>query len=246
VDPILRIEGLSKSYGPPDEPVAALRGIDLTLDAGRFLAVMGASGSGKSTLLHLVAGLEAPSAGRVMIDGRDIASLSDRDRTVFRRQRIGVIFQSFNLLPTLTATENVALPLLIAGMPRSAAKRRTSELLETVDLAHRAKHKPDAMSGGEQQRVAIARALVNDPAVILADEPTGNLDSQHAADVWSLLRWLCDEQSRTLLAVTHEASGAARADRVVVLKDGNITGAFDPKDGEDAASVAARSEELAT
>ncbi|MCH7527703.1 MAG: ATP-binding cassette domain-containing protein, partial [Planctomycetes bacterium] len=156
-----------------------------------------------------------------------------------------IVFQAFNLLPTLTASENVALPLLVAGADSRQTSARTRDLLEIVDLVHRADHRPGALSGGEQQRVAIARALVNDPAVILADEPTGNLDSKHATDIWRLLRRLADDQKRTILAVTHEPSGASFADRVIVLKDGRIIGTVEPSGEHDAALVAARYQELA-
>ncbi len=241
----LRVENLEKEFRMGDQCVAALRGIDLSIEQGEFVALMGASGSGKSTLLHLCGGLDAPTAGLIEIEGHDLAKMSDRERTLFRRKRLGVVFQAFNLLPTLTARENVALPLLVAGVKNGQSADKTDKLLDSVDLLHRADHRPDALSGGEQQRVAIARSLINDPVLILADEPTGNLDSKHGAAIWRLLKELCKTQKRTILAVTHEAAGAAYADRVLVLKDGLLVGEIKPRGEDDAALVAARCQELA-
>lgn len=245
VPPVLRVENLCKNYRMGDEVVHALANVSLSVDRGEFVAIMGASGSGKSTLLHLMAGLDIPTSGTVEIDSQHLSRMSDHKRTLFRRERLGVVFQAFNLLPTLTAAENVALPLIVAGVSKREAAERISGLMEQVDLAHRARHRPGALSGGEQQRVAIARALVNDPAVILADEPTGNLDSSHAGAIWGLLRRLAGEQGRTIIAVTHEAAGAAHADRVVVLKDGEVVGGIETGGEEHAALVAARYQELA-
>ncbi len=242
---MLRVDNLRKEYRMGDTVVRAVDGVSLEIEAGEFVALMGASGSGKSTLLHLIGGLDVPTSGRVTIKGHDLAAMSDRQRTLFRRQRLGIVFQSFNLLPTLSAAENVGLPLLIAGESQRSVVARSTALLETVDLAHRAKHRPDALSGGEQQRVAIARALVNDPDIILADEPTGNLDSQHAEEIWHIFRSLAREQSRTILAVTHEAAGATFADRVLVLKDGRTVGEIEPTGDDHAGLVAARYQELA-
>ena len=243
--PLLRVENLRKDYTLGDEVVHALDGVSLEVKRGEFVALMGASGSGKSTLLHLIGGLDVPTSGRVEIEGRNLAEMSDRARTLFRRKRIGVVFQAFNLLPTLSAAENVALPLLLGGAGKRVIADKTSELLDTVDLAHRRRHRPQAMSGGEQQRLATARALVNDPAIVLADEPTGNLDSKHATALWQLLRRLANEQGRTIVAVTHEAAGATYADRVVVLKDGEIVGEIEPGGENHATLVAARYQELA-
>ena len=245
VPPVLRVENVSRTYAIGQQTIHALDGVTLRVDAGEFLAIMGSSGSGKSTLLHLMGGLDLPTAGFVELDGRDLTSLSDRARTLLRRQRVGFVYQAFNLLETLSAAENAALPLLIAGQSRRVASQRSRSLLEQVDMAHRASHRPSALSGGEQQRVAIARALVNDPAVLLADEPTGNLDSTHEAEIWRLLRRLADEQARTIVAVTHEAFGAAFADRIVVLKDGAVVGEFPSQGKLDAAHVAARYQKLA-
>ncbi len=242
---VLRVDNLCKSYRLGEEVVAALDCVSLAVEPGAFVALMGASGSGKSTLLHLAAGLDVPSSGTVEIEGRNLTLMGDRERTLFRRGRLGVVFQSFNLLPTLTARENVALPLLIAGARRADVDEKTSRMLETVDLTHRADHRPDAMSGGEQQRVAIARALVNAPAVVLADEPTGNLDSKHGLEIWRLLRRLASDEGRTIVAVTHEASGACFAERVVVLRDGGVVGEIEPSGEDDGHLVAARYQELA-
>jgi len=237
--------GLRKVYQSGGERVVALDGVDLEVPAGSFYAIMGASGSGKSTLLHVIGGLTPPTSGTVLVEGRDLSALSDRARTIFRRRRIGIVFQEYNLLPTLTARENIALPMLVDGRSLRDFERRVDELLTVVHLQARANHRPDALSGGEQQRVAIARALLNDPAIILADEPTGNLDSRQSAEIWTLLRRVADERRKTILMVTHEAPGAAYADRVIVLKDGRIVGTFEPKGVADATLVAARYQELA-
>lgn len=242
---VVRARGLRKVYRGAGEPVDALAGIDMDVPVGQFCAIMGASGSGKSTLLHVIGGLTLPTAGTLVVEGHDLARMSDRARTLFRRRRLGIIFQEYNLLPTLTARENIALPLLVDGQSGRKAASRVDELLEIVHLQDRADHRPDALSGGEQQRVAIARALLNDPAIILADEPTGNLDSKQSAEIWALLRRVADEQRKTILMVTHEAQGAAYADRVVILKDGMIPGTLEPKGTMDAALVATGYQELA-
>jgi len=242
---IVDVRDLRKVYATPEHKVTALDGVTLQVAAGCFTAIMGASGSGKSTLLHLVGGLTAPTAGTILVEGHDLAQMSDRARTIFRRRRIGVIFQEYNLLPTLTARENVALPCLVDGRPLRDTRVRVDELLEIVQLQERADHRPDALSGGEQQRVAIARALLNNPAIVLADEPTGNLDSKQSRAIWQLLRDIANQHGTTVLMVTHEAQGAAFADEVVVLKDGKIIGKFEPKGSADAALVATRYQELA-
>jgi len=244
-DMIVSAQNLQKVYGSAGDRVTALDGIDLAVPRGQFCAIMGASGSGKSTLLYLIGGLTRPTAGRVEVEGRNLAMMSDRDCTVFRRRRLGIVFQEYTLLPTLTARENVALPVLLEGRPVDGLRARIDELLAAVRLGHRAEHRPDALSGGEQQRVAIARALLNDPAILLADEPTGNLDSRQSVEIWALLRRFAREQRKTILMVTHEAQGAAYADRVIVLKDGRIVGTITPHDENDGAAVAARYQELA-
>jgi putative ABC transport system ATP-binding protein len=205
---------------------------------------MGASGSGKSTLLHLAGGLDLPDQGTVIIEGRDITGMSDRQRTLFRRRRLGIIFQSYNLLPTLTARENISVPLLVDNESNARIAVRVQEMVDLVHLHDRANHRPQAMSGGEQQRVAIARALLNDPAVVLADEPTGNLDSVNAVEIWMLLGRLAHELGKTVLMVTHEATAASYADRTYVLKDGLLVGTIEKVEPGNAALVATRYTEL--
>ena len=242
---VLRVEELCKDFSAGSAVVHALRGVSLEVAGGEFVAIMGASGSGKSTLLHLIGGLDFPTAGKVFVEERDLTAMSDRQRTLFRRRRLGVVFQTFNLLPTLTALENAALPMLVDGANHADFVSRAESILCAVNMGHRLTHRPQALSGGEQQRVAIARALLNNPALLLADEPTGNLDSHHADAIWMLLRKLVDEQQRTVVAVTHEATGARHADRIVVLKDGEIAGILDNTRDMDAALVATRYTELA-
>jgi putative ABC transport system ATP-binding protein len=218
---VLETRSLRKDYGTEGEVcVHALRGIDLQVRKGELLAIMGPSGSGKSTLLHILGGVETPSSGQVLLEGVDLATLSDDQRTIIRRERMGFIFQSFNLLPAFTAEENVALPLELGGMASSEAHRRAVDSLKLVGMSHRRDHVPSAMSGGEQQRVAIARALVVRPALLLADEPTGNLDSANGRQVTALLRRLASQDEQTIVMVTHDANVAAQADRLVRLRDG--------------------------
>jgi putative ABC transport system ATP-binding protein len=210
---------LARSYGEGDNAVHALRGVSLGVPGGQYTAVMGPSGSGKSTLMHLLAGLDRPTSGRVIIGGTDIAGLSDKALTQLRRDHVGFVFQAFNLLPTLTAEENVLLPSRIAG--RKLDPWVVDALLERVGLADRRHHRPAQLSGGQQQRVAVARALVSRPTVLFADEPTGNLDSRAGADILALLREAADE-GQTIVMVTHDPRAAAQADRTVVLEDGQI------------------------
>lgn len=243
--PIVEVRDLHKIYETPEHRVVALNGVSLQIPRGRFAAIMGSSGSGKSTLLHLIGGLTGPTSGSVVVEGNDLSAMSDRQRTIFRRRRMGVIFQDFNLLPTLSARENVALPRLVDGAAIAGVRQRVDELLAVVHLEHRAEHRPDALSGGEKQRVAIARALLNDPAIVLADEPTGNLDSKQSQEIWQLLRRIACQHGTTIIMVTHEAAGAAFADEVVVLKDGRIIGALQPKGTGDAALVATGYQKLA-
>jgi putative ABC transport system ATP-binding protein len=218
---VLETRGLKKSYGAEGEVcVHALRGVNLQVRKGELLAIMGPSGSGKSTLLHILGGVETPTTGQVLLEGIDLATMNDDQRTIVRRERMGFIFQSFNLLPAFTAEENVALPLELGGMSSSEARKRALDSLRLVGMAHRRDHVPSAMSGGEQQRVAIARALVIRPALLLADEPTGNLDSANGRQVTALLRRLCTEDEQTIVMVTHDAKVAAQADRLVRLRDG--------------------------
>lgn len=218
------IVGLQKTYRTAEVQVDALQGLDLTIAIGSFTAIMGASGSGKSTLLHALAGLTDTDAGSIRIVGQDISQMDDDTLTRFRRDHLGIVFQAFNLVPVLSARENVALPLILGGTARAEALLQADAALAKVGLAPRAGHRPDALSGGEQQRVAIARALVAEPALILADEPTGNLDSVTATAICDLLAGLHQDEGRTLVIITHEPQVACRAERVVVLDDGAIVG----------------------
>ncbi|MGA2256770.1 MAG: ABC transporter ATP-binding protein [Thermoguttaceae bacterium] len=220
--PLLETRALKKTYGSGDLCVEALRGIDLKVGEGEFLAIMGPSGSGKSTLLHLLGGVDRPSSGQVLLEGTDLTVLGDDERTILRRQRIGFIFQSFNLLPTLSAEENVSLPLELGGTPTPRARTRAEVVLKMVGMLPRRTHLPSKLSGGEQQRVAIARALAIEPALLLADEPTGNLDTANGTQVTTLLRQLVNERRQTIVMVTHDQNVAAYADRLVCLRDGLI------------------------
>jgi putative ABC transport system ATP-binding protein len=222
----LSVEKVIKTFRQGDKSVTALASIDLEVQQGQFLAIMGASGSGKSTLLHLMAGLAKPDSGAVRINGQDLAKMPDRQLTIFRRRNIGLVFQSFNLIPTLTAEENIALPLMLEGTDSGAAKAKVAQLLENLGIADRRTHRPDSLSGGEQQRVAIGRALVTDPAVILADEPTGNLDSVNSRAVCELLRDLSVIHNKTIVMVTHEPVVGAYAQDVAVIRDGRIVDRF--------------------
>ena len=218
--PLVSATDLTRRYGEGEAAVDALAGVSVDLPAGAFTAIMGPSGSGKSTLMHLLAGLDRPTSGTVTVDGTELSGLDDKDLTNLRRDKIGFMFQSFNLLPVLTAEENILLPLSIAG--REPDREWLDRLIETVDLRDRLTHRPSELSGGQQQRVAVARALVSRPAVVFADEPTGNLDSHASAEVLALLRRAVDEFGQTVIMVTHEAEAAAVADRLVVLADGLI------------------------
>jgi putative ABC transport system ATP-binding protein len=205
-----------------DAFVDALRGVDLTVARGEFVALVGPSGSGKSTVLNLVGGLDQPTSGQVWINGTELSASDERTLTQHRRRHVGFVFQSFNLLPRLTAEENVALPLMFSDVSEKERRARARALLERVGLEHRLEHRPTQLSGGEQQRVAIARALVGEPALLLADEPTGNLDTTTGAEIMALLKKLNQEGGLTLLFVTHDAEVAALADRVVELRDGRV------------------------
>lgn len=226
VTPVLAAVGLTKTYGRGDSAVRAVDGVNLELSPGEMVAIMGASGSGKTTLLHLLAGLARLDSGSVHIGGKDLAKMSDSAATSLRGQQIGVVFQAYNLMPTLTAVDNVALPLLLAGTNRSRARTAALERLEVVGMAERAKRRPPQLSGGEQQRVAVARALVNDPQIVLADEPTGNLDRKNAHAICQLLRDVVVTTNRAVAIVTHDPLVADYADRIVVLADGRVADAF--------------------
>jgi putative ABC transport system ATP-binding protein len=211
---------LHRRFGEGAAAVDAVTGVTVSFDQGQFSAIMGPSGSGKSTLMHVLAGLDRPTSGSVEIDGVEITDLDDADLTELRRAKIGFIFQAFNLLPVLTAEENIVLPLTIAG--RDVDREWVEHLIETVELGDRRTHRPSELSGGQQQRVAIARALVTRPAVVFADEPTGNLDSAASAEVLKLLREAVDKFDQTVVMVTHDADAASVSDRIVVLRDGRI------------------------
>jgi putative ABC transport system ATP-binding protein len=219
---IVETENLTRIYGSGEAQVNALDGVSLHVDTGEFVAVMGPSGCGKSTLLHMIGGLDHPTGGTVKIEGQDLSSLSDDDLTDLRREHIGFIFQFFNLIPTLSALDNTALPLVLGGMKPGEAQKKAAEWLEKLEVADRSTHRPDELSGGQRQRVAIARSLVTDPTLILADEPTGNLDSKAAQEFATLLREIVDRWERSILLVTHDPRISSFADRIIHMEDGRI------------------------
>ena len=218
--PIVSTTELRRVYGEGETAVHALRGITTGFPSGQFAAIMGPSGSGKSTLMHLLAGLDRPTAGSVVVDGSEVANLDDKALTRLRRDRLGFVFQAFNLVPVLTAEENILLPLTLAG--RKPDREWLGKLIAAVGLGDRLEHRPSELSGGQQQRVAVARALIHRPAVVFADEPTGNLDSASSDEVLALLRQAADEFGQTVVMVTHDAHAASIADRIVVLSDGRV------------------------
>jgi ABC-type lipoprotein export system ATPase subunit len=220
--PLITLLNVTKLYAQGSVPVVALRDVSVAIDAGECVAIMGSSGSGKSTFLNLIGCIDVPTYGTVSIDGQLTANLSDPELTQLRRDKVGIIFQFFNLLGTLTARQNVALPLLLAGRPPKEAWQRADALLALVGLKERTAHRPYQLSGGEMQRVAVARALANNPTVLLADEPTGNLDSRTGSEILSLLMMYCRDQQKTLVLATHDHGAAARADRVLQLRDGSL------------------------
>lgn len=217
---IVRLQGVSKIYGSGDAQVRALDDVSVGFGAGEFTAIMGPSGSGKSTMMHILAGLDAPTAGHVFVEDTDITTLKDTALTKLRRDRIGFVFQSFNLVPTLDARANILLPMRLAG--KAPEKEWFDLIVNSLDIANRLSHRPSEMSGGQQQRVAVARALMSRPAVIVADEPTGNLDSHSTGEVMDLLRRAVDELGQSVIMVTHDTATAAYADRVLVCRDGRI------------------------
>jgi putative ABC transport system ATP-binding protein len=219
---ILEANDLVKRYPLGGREVEALRGVSLSVSRGEFVAIMGASGSGKSTMLHLLGGLDLPTSGEVVIDGVSLTTLDEEQRTLTRRAKTGFVFQYFNLVPLLSVSENVALPFLIAGDTVAAHRDRVDQLLELVALGGKGHNSPDQLSAGEQQRVALARALATEPAILLADEPTGNLDYTTGAEILDLLWDSCDRLGQTIVLVTHDARAAAYADRVLVVRDGRI------------------------
>ena len=233
---VLETVQLSKIYQMGRFSITALDQVSLTIQGGEFVAIMGPSGSGKSTLLHLMGGLDTPTSGEVYLNQQALSHLDDDQITLLRRQKIGFIFQFYNLLPTLNAAENVALPLIIGGQSAQQYENKVIQLLERVNLSDRMYHRPDQLSGGQQQRVAIARAFINQPEIVLADEPTGNLDSRSGSAILDLLRQACKDLATTIIMVTHDARAASYANRVIFLKDGSI---FDQLvNGEGGSSVA--------
>jgi len=221
VPPIIEARDVWKVYGSGETKVNALRGVTLSIKRGDFVAIMGPSGSGKSTLMHILGLLDVPTKGQVLLEGRDVSKLDEKKRAEIRRTKIGFVFQQFNLIPYLTARENVELPMIFSGVPPAQRKKRALELLEAVEIGHRANHYPMQMSGGEQQRVAIARALANDPDIILADEPTGNLDTRRGRMVMNIFTQL-NKKGKTIVVVTHDPEIAAFARVVFKIRDGRI------------------------
>ncbi|HEV3146556.1 MAG TPA: ABC transporter ATP-binding protein [Gemmataceae bacterium] len=221
---MMELQDVTKIYQQGRRTVQAVRGVSLRIDAGEYVAIMGPSGSGKSTLMHLLGALDTPTSGRAFFQGEDLQRMSDRQRSHLRRNRIGFVFQFFNLLPTLTAIENVAMPHLLGGTTRKQALKLAEAALERVGLSQRADHFPEEMSGGEMQRVAVARALVTEPEAVLCDEPTGNLDSMNSRDILNLLRMLPEAGRRSVVMVTHDHQAASIADRIIHISDGLIDG----------------------
>ena len=217
---LLRVEHLSKIYGAGENQVKALDDVSLSVEKGEFVAIVGASGSGKSTLLHLLGGVDRPTSGKVYINGTDIFAMNDDELAIFRRRQVGIIYQFYNLIPTLTAKENIALPWKLDG--RKENKERLSEIVNMLGLEKRAKHLPGQMSGGQQQRVSIGRALINEPAFILADEPTGNLDSKTSREILDILKFTNQKYKQTILLVTHDEKIALQANRIITIGDGKI------------------------
>jgi putative ABC transport system ATP-binding protein len=219
---ILEVKNLSKVYGKGDNIVTALGGVSFRVEKGEFVAIVGASGSGKSTLMHLAGGVDRPDDGRVFIEGHDIFGLNESELAIFRRRNIGLIYQFYNLIPTLTAAENIMLPCLLDN--RKADDEKLGTILDTIGLSDRSNHLPTELSGGQQQRVSIGRALINDPALILADEPTGNLDSKSGQEIIDLLKLSNKRYNQTLIVITHDEKIALQADRIITISDGVILG----------------------
>ena len=217
---ILRIENLCKTYGEGENAVHALKDVSFSVQKGEFIAIIGPSGSGKSTLLHILGGVDRPSSGKVYMDGQDIYKQNDEQLAIFRRRQVGLIYQFYNLIPVLNVAENITLPVLMDG--RRVNEERLAELIQTLGLQGREHHLPNQLSGGQQQRVSIGRALMNAPAIVLADEPTGNLDSKNSQDIVNLLRFSHEKYHQTLIVITHDENIALRADRIIAIEDGKI------------------------
>ena len=218
---ILKVENLSKVYGKGDNQVKALDNVSFGVEKGQFVAIIGPSGSGKSTLLHILGGVDVPTSGKVYMDGQDVYAQNEEQLAVFRRRQVGLIYQFYNLIPVLDVTENITLPVLLDG--RKVNKERLEELLDILKLKGREKHLPNQLSGGQQQRVSIGRALMNSPAVVLADEPTGNLDSKNSQEIVDLLKLSNKKYDQTLIVITHDENLALQADRIIAIEDGRIT-----------------------
>lgn len=218
---ILKVENLSKVYGKGDNQVKALDNVSFGVEKGQFVAIIGPSGSGKSTLLHILGGVDVPTSGKVYMDGQDVYAQNEEQLAVFRRRQVGLIYQFYNLIPVLDVTENITLPVLLDG--RKVNKERLEELLDILKLKGREKHPPNQLSGGQQQRVSIGRALMNSPAVVLADEPTGNLDSKNSQEIVDLLKLSNKKYNQTLIVITHDENIALQADRIIAIEDGRIT-----------------------
>lgn len=220
--PLLDLKGITKEYKLGKTIVRALRGLDLNIEEGEIIAIMGPSGSGKSTLMHILGALDTPTGGTAILDGQDLQQLKERQLVTLRGKKVGFVFQTFNLIQTLSAQQNVELPMIFQGIRKGERARRAKELLSKVGLADRVRHRPNELSGGERQRVAMARALANDPEIILADEPTGNLDTESGAPILALLKKLSTDDGRTVIIVTHDPDATAIADRIVRLRDGCV------------------------
>jgi ABC-type lipoprotein export system ATPase subunit len=220
--PIIRLSNVAKIYNEKTAPVFALSGVSLSVERAELLALMGSSGSGKTTLLNILSAIDLPTSGTVEVDGANIGAMTEKELTTFRREKIGIVFQFFNLMPTLSVIENVMLPSLLLKKHSKSVETRAKELLARVGLSHRLQHQPFQLSGGEMQRTAIARALMNNPSVIIADEPTGNLDSKNADQVLALIRTLAEEERKTFIIATHSKEVSEIADRTLVLKDGKV------------------------
>jgi len=218
---ILRVDNLSKTYGKGEGAVKALDGVSFTVDKGEFIAIIGPSGSGKSTLLHIIGGVDSPTAGQVFVDSQDVYAQNADQLAIFRRRQVGLIYQFYNLIPVLTVTENITLPVLLDGWQPN--QERLNDLLDTLDLKGRQNHLPNQLSGGQQQRVSIGRALMNAPAIVLADEPTGNLDSKNSQQIVELLKLSNKKYKQTLIIITHDESIALQANRIIQIEDGRIT-----------------------
>ncbi len=217
---LLRVEHLSKIYGSGDNEVRALDNVSFTVEKGQFLAIIGPSGSGKSTLMHILGAVDRPTSGKVFLEGQDVFSQDENHLAIFRRRQVGLIYQFYNLIPVLNVTENITLPILLDG--RKVEPKRLEELISKLNLTGREKHLPNQLSGGQQQRVSIGRALMNSPSILLADEPTGNLDSANSQEIVSLLKQANREYGQTLIVITHDESIALQADRIISLEDGRI------------------------